>query len=127
QATLSVVKPLATVKKLLTPTPAPIEIATRLEDHRLAGRRGRLAVARRPSDQLQNSLGRYCPSLARGQAQTVSGLSGPSEASAGQATHPAAAFWLGKSRRPPARAVLSRDRENPLGQSAGLGPGPSAW
>jgi len=45
RATLSSVKTLATVKKLLTPTPAPIEIATRLEGRRLAGRRGGLAVA----------------------------------------------------------------------------------
>jgi hypothetical protein len=43
QATLSAVKTLATVKQLLSPTPAPIEIATRLES-RLAGRRGGLAI-----------------------------------------------------------------------------------
>ena len=30
--------------------------------------------------------------MTRGQAQTASGLSGPSEASAGQETHPAAAY-----------------------------------
>ena len=44
QATLSAAKTPATVKKLLTPTPAPIEIAARLES-RLAGRRGGLVVA----------------------------------------------------------------------------------
>jgi hypothetical protein len=43
RATLSSIKTLATVKKLLTPT--PVEIATRLEGRRLAGRRGGLAVA----------------------------------------------------------------------------------
>jgi len=42
---LTAVKTLATVRKLLTPTPSPIEIATRLEGRRLAGRRGGLAIA----------------------------------------------------------------------------------
>ena len=36
-APLTAVKMLATVRKLLTPTPAPIDIATRLESCRLAG------------------------------------------------------------------------------------------
>src|SRR5262249_61405077 len=40
-------KGFATVNNLLTPTPAPIEIATWLEDRRLAGRRGRMQVGRR--------------------------------------------------------------------------------
>jgi hypothetical protein len=41
---LAAVKTLATVKKLLTPTPSPLEIATRLEGRRLAGRRGGVAA-----------------------------------------------------------------------------------
>jgi hypothetical protein len=41
---LSAVKTLATVRKLLTPTPAPIEIAARLEGRRLAGGRGGFTV-----------------------------------------------------------------------------------
>src|SRR5262249_22993942 len=70
QATLSSVKTLTTVKKLLTPTPSLIEIATRLES-RLAGR------------------ARHGPSWARGQAATgTRACLGCLKASAGQNAGP---------------------------------------
>jgi hypothetical protein len=42
---LTALKTLATVKKLLTPTPSPLDIATRLERNSPAARRGRAVIA----------------------------------------------------------------------------------
>jgi hypothetical protein len=42
---LAALKAFATAKKLLTPTPSALEIATRLDGRRPAGRRGGLAIA----------------------------------------------------------------------------------